>query len=134
MVSRLEAVWWRIDALLWGTDMKATRFTLAVAAVFTALTLWLHPTYWPDGYLSASVAAALFALQGLVMGGTLLLGGRHQSWVLYADGVLGCLLWSYVCATNLSYDPWHYSDAAHIAIALASWWSLVRWGDTADAD
>lgn len=133
-MNKLEAVRWRINTLLWGTDMLATRFTLAAAAILTGLTIAMRPDFWPAGFIPALAAAVLFVIQGLIMGGTLLFGGRKRTSVMYADGVLGCLLWSYVCATNLTYDPWHYSDAAHIAIALASWWSLVRWGDAADAD
>ena len=130
----VDSIRWRINTLLWGTDMLATRFTLAIAAVITGLTLITHPEFWPNGIISPIVVALLFLIQGLIMSVTLLIGGQHKLIVMYTDAILGCLLWSYVCIINLSYEPWHYSDAAHIAIALASWWSLVRWGDSADAN
>lgn len=133
-MNKLEAVRWRINTLLWGTDMLATRFTLATAAIITGITIAINPEFWPDILIAPYIAALLFLIQGLVMSTTLLVGGRKNTSIMYIDGVLGCLLWSFICVTNLSYDPWHYSDAAHIAIALASWWSLVRWGDAADAD
>lgn len=115
----------RIDHLLWGTDLQATRFTLAIAAMFTGLMLILKPNYWIDGLFSPYVMGLLFLIQGVVLGVSILNGRKLGG--IYADAILGCMLWSYICVTNLLLDAWHYSDAAHIALALASWWSLVRW-------
>lgn len=118
----------RVEKLLWETDLMATRFTLAIAAILTSFLLFNYPIFWgnfPDAY----VMATLFLIQGIGMVYTVLVGWKESrfSFGMYVDSVLGCALWSYVCATNLLIDAWHYSDAAHIAIALASWWSLVRW-------
>jgi hypothetical protein len=125
---------YRVNKLLWGTDMLATRFTLSVAAILTSFMLFANPGYWVDAIIGPYVAASLFLFQGLASGKTLLFGLQNKLSMLHADGILGCLLWSYVCITNLSYEAWHYSDAAHISLALASWWALVRWGSKNDGD
>ena len=79
---------------------------------------------------------ALFAVQGAVMLWSLL--SQHRSKVLlFADAILGCVLWSTaIISCYAAYWPgWnHLSDyrmpaimGGELATVFASWWVMVRY-------
>ena len=123
----------RLNYLLWCSDLEATRFTLAMAALMWALLLFWpgetfsRPTYSLMGQMAPEWAwASLFGLQGTVMLYSLLTGWRNAL-VMVVDAVLGCALWSASCiAMLLSIYPPPAAISAEIAAAFASWWVLVR--------
>ena len=128
-----------IIRLLWHTDMLATRFTLAIAAISGGLMILLSDSdSWPSHTLiDSDVAGLLFVLQGLVMLRTITAGWSMMTPALQRvgiaiDGITGCFLWTGVAAYALMDGALTIGDASILSLACASWWSLVRWSDHYD--
>lgn len=131
-----------VDHVMWRSDLLTTRFTLAIAAlVWATLLLWPGQLFTParqtyhfmSEIASEEVWGALFALQGVVMIYSLIFNKINRyMWVL--DGVLGCVLWTTATVAcfashwiiGVSYSP-PAAMSAEVALALASWWHLVRY-------
>ena len=115
------------------SDMLAVRFCLSVAAILWAVMLFWpgetfdRPTYFVmRQFAPEPVWATLFLAQGVVMIAYLLYDCTNRV-VLCVDSVLGCGLWT--CCTIamiISVFPPPAAISAEIAMALASWWNLVR--------
>lgn len=123
----------RIRHLMFGIDMEGTRFTLALAAIIWSIMLfWTGDTFSRPTYTyMAAIAdeltwATLFGFQGLCALYSLLSEKKNQ-FLLNADALLGCLLWSGSCIAMLaSVYPPPAAISAEIAATFSSWWILVR--------
>lgn len=146
----------RAKRLLWCSDLEATRFTLALAALFWAVLLgWsdsLFPT--PDqievgrGRMTYAIMAqimterqwaTLWLIQGGVMMWSLLTGVRNHA-LLLLDAILGVFLWTF-CVGSAFVVYWPKADfftaitiyhppaamAGELAAIAASWWVLIRY-------
>ena len=123
----------RLRHLMFNIDMEGTRFTLSFAAIIWSIMLfWAGDTFSRPTYTyMAAIAdeltwATLFGLQG-VFAMYSLLSEKKNRFLLSADALLGCLLWSSSCVAMLaSVYPPPAAISAEIAAAFASWWVLVR--------
>jgi hypothetical protein len=139
--------------IVFCSDLLATRFTLALGAIFIGLGL-----SWPTGIfptpaqivagqgrstyaLMAQIApewvwAACFLIQGSVMMFSLLSDYRSK-WLLWIDAAFGVIIWTVaIGACYLAY--WRGFDrimeyrppaimGGEVAAVLASWWVFVRY-------
>ena len=149
----------RLYRLLFCSDLEATRFTLAIGAIFIGLGFAWPTAIFPSAEqiaagsgrhtyaLMAQIApemcwSACFLLQGGVMLWSLITGYRSK-WLLWLDAAFGVLLWTAaIGACYLAYwrgfdRIWEYRPPAimggEVAAVLASWWVFVRYncdGDT----
>ncbi len=146
----------RLRHLLWCSDLEATRFTLALAAMFWAVLLaWsgdLFPS--PDqiesgtGRLTYAIMAQvmperawalLWGVQGIIMFWSLMTGVRSKALMIF-DAVLGVSLWMF-CVLSAFIVYWPKADvitafmiyrppaamAGELAAIAASWWVLIRY-------
>ena len=124
----------RLNLVLWGSDLIATRFFIATASL-----IWGFLLFWPGEtfgrptydmmakFASEPVWAILFTLHGVLSLYALLYNIKSKSLLVF-DGVLGCLLWTGSCvAMLLSVYPPPAAISAEIVTAFASWWVLVRY-------
>jgi hypothetical protein len=142
MLSKIKYFWsdlkTRIMAVAYFSDMWATRFTLALGAIFWGIMLfWPGETFDRPTYtLMAKFApewtwAGLFLIQGLYAMYDVLCPGNRGKFTLFIDAILGCVLWTLSCICMLlSVYPPPAAIAGEIALALASWWNLVRFNIT----
>ncbi len=124
----------RINDILWGSDLIASRFFLALASLMWAFLLFwpgdtfTRPTYTLMGKFGGEWTwAFLFLIQGGLALYSLLYKSRNRI-LLIGDGVLGCFLWTGSCvAMLLSVYPPPAAISAEIIAAFMSWWILVRY-------
>ena len=137
----------RFCHMLWHSDMLATRFMLAIAALVWALLLaWPGELFTPTRTtyrIMAEIAseeawAVAFAGQGLVMLLALLADAKDKlTW--FIDCVFGAVLWTLATVACFA-SHWQHgvpyappaAMSAEVALMLASWWHLIRnpWGDS----
>ena len=144
--------------LVFRSDLKATRFTLALGAIFIGLGFAWPVQIFPSAEqiaagngrhtyaLMAQIApewawSAAFLLQGSVMLFSLLSGYRSRA-LLWLDAAFGVVLWTLaIGACYLAY--WRgfgriaeYRPPAimggEVAAVLAQWWVFVRYHITKD--
>lgn len=136
--------------LLWGTDMLFARFMLGIASLFWAvLLLWHVPLFPTDEQIAAGTGRMTYALMAQMMpekvwGALFLVHAvftvvgvllwRRYSTYFWAEGVLGCLLWtSSTAATFLAHSRlWGEfappaATASGIVLTMVAWWILVRY-------
>ena len=124
----------RFSDILWGSDLLASRFFLAMASLTWAFLLFWpgdtfqRPTYTLMGKFATEwVWACLFLVQGGLALYSLLYKSRNK-FLLLGDGILGCILWTGSCvAMLLSVYPPPAAISAEIIAAFMSWWILVRY-------
>jgi hypothetical protein len=143
----------RLCHLLLQSDLRGTRFTLAIGAIFIGLGFCWPTQIFPTAEqiasgqgrhtyaLMAQIApewawALAFLAQGLIMAWSLLSGYRTK-WLLWLDAAFGVVLWTAaIGACYLAY--WRGFDrimdyrppaimGGEIAATLASWWVFVRY-------
>lgn len=148
----------RLFYLLFCSDMRATRFTLSLGAIFIGIGFaWpaqIFPS--PDQIAAGSgrhtyalmsqmapewVWSAAFLLQGGVMFWSLVAGYRNK-WLLWLDAAFGVLLWTVAIGSCylaywrgfgriMEYQP-PAIMGGEIAATLASWWVFVRYNCDGD--
>lgn len=123
----------QLISIFFTSDLKGVRFFLSLAALIWAVMLfWPGDTFTRPTYgimeqaMPEEAWAALFGIQGVVMLGALLYDYRGRA-VVFLDCILECVLWtSCTIAMFLSVFPPPAAISAEIAMAVASWWNLVR--------
>ena len=137
----------RMCHIIWHSDMLATRFALALAALIWALLLAWPGELFTDGrttyrlmrqIASEEVWAAMFFGQGLFMMLALVSDTRDRL-VWFVDCVLGAVLWTVATVAcfaahwqvGVPYAP-PAAMSAEVALMIAAWWHLIRnpWGDS----
>ncbi len=133
IMSKIRYYKLRLLFLFWHESTSAARFSLALGAMLWGLMLfWPGETFGRPTYaLMARFApeevwAALFCAQGAYAVYSLITDARGKFAFLF-EGVLGCMLWTGSCISMLlSVYPPPAAIAGEIALAVASWWHLVR--------
>lgn len=143
----------RLMRLLFQSDLEATRFTLALGAIFIGLGfLWPVDTFPTEAQLTAGTGRHTYALMARIMSENLwgiafltqgcvmlhsLLFERYNSRLLWLDAFFGMLLWTVsISACYLAY--WNGFDhiteyrppaimGGEVAAAMASWWVFIRY-------
>lgn len=130
---------WKV--ITFGSDMLATRFSLAIGAI-----LWAIFLFWPGNLftparttyhlmaeiMSENAWATLFLIQGIVAFVTLF-GEIRNRWTLVFDASLGCALWTsstIACFLSHYHGLSTYQPPAAMSYEVlgmvSSWWHLVR--------
>ena len=148
----------RLRYLMLETDLEATRFTLALGAIFIGLGfLWPVDTFPTAAQLAAGTGRHTYALMARMMPewawgvafltqGSLmmhsLLTGKYNKRLLWLDAFFGMVLWTVsISACYLAYwNGWdhvmEYRPPAimggEIAAAMASWWVFIRYNCEAE--
>ena len=139
----------RLIQILWGTDLLATRVVVGVASLLWALALLSSRELFPTPLqVSVGTGAMEYAVMSLVAsewqwGQVLLLHGVgailavlfdiRSRLLMLTEGILGCLLWTVICASvcaSVARDFSHTLPAVtgpNLVIGLCAWWVLVRY-------
>jgi len=137
----------RLCHILWHSDMLATRFALATAAMIWAVLLAWPGELFTDSrttyrlmreIASEEVWAVAFAGQGIVMFMALISGAKDRL-IWFVDCVFGAVLWTTATVAcfaahwqvGVTYAP-PAAMSAEVAMMLAAWWHMIRnpWGDS----
>ena len=148
----------RMEDILLGCDMLATRWVLAWGSILWAVFLWWPGSLFPnaaeiaagEGRTTYALMAQIapehvwgfaFGLQGVVMLWALIYARRNKV-VFYVDAILGALLWTvatFACfAAHFhgwsTYQP-PAAMSAEVVLTVLSWWHLVRyWADNSEGE
>ena len=148
----------RLKELMFKSDLEATRFTLALGAIFIGLGfLWPVDTFPTAAQLAAGTGRHTYALMAriapeeawgiafLVQGALMLhslLTANYNCRLLWLDAFFGMVLWTVsISACYLAY--WNgfehlmeYRPPAimggEVAAAMASWWIFIRYNCESD--
>lgn len=140
----------RVFDVLIGSDMLATRFSLALGAlIWGLLLLWPGDLFPTAAQIAAGKGRTTYALMAQVMsenswGAMFLIQGITMVFAIFsqwrnkvlfvADALLGAILWTaatvmcFAAHFNgwMSYEP-PAAMSAEIALMFASWWHLIRY-------
>lgn len=131
----LKLISCRSMALLRYTDLEATRFTLALAEMLWAFTLFMpgdtfdRPTYAVLAKIAPEMVwASIFLMMSCVQTYILYKGEYHDRLAIWF-ALVNSSFWTFVCLSMvLSVSPFPAAISGEISLAIASFWIFIRSG------